>query len=183
MKNHYTAIACVNQAGYIGNQGKLLYNIKADMTNFKLMTIGNVVIMGRKTFESLPHQKPLKNRINIIVTRNVDYKIPYIETWTKEELNSTFLVNSLEETDKLCSTYFADKELFIIGGSQIYDEAYKKEMINKAVITMVSSSTEGDATFPNLYDDPNYRLCFKTTSLRDHLQDIYYKYQIFKRKN
>ena len=64
----FKIIACINKRGVIGNHGKLLYSIKNDMKNFKSMTIGNVVIMGRYTFESLPKKKPLKDRINIIIT-------------------------------------------------------------------------------------------------------------------
>ena len=60
----FKIIACVNQEGVIGNEGKLLYTIKADLKNFRNQTLSNVVIMGRKTFESLPNGKPLDGRIN-----------------------------------------------------------------------------------------------------------------------
>lgn len=181
MRNSYKLIACSNQAGVIGKEGKLLYSIKADMTNFKSLTIGNVVIMGRKTFESLPHHKPLKNRINIIVTRNIDYSPIGSENWTKEEINSTFLVNSLEEVDDLCYAYFDNKELFIIGGGEIYKEAYEKGMIDEAILTVVSDDTEGDAYLPEFDKDKSYRVIFRTTTLRDHPGDIYYKYMVYKK--
>ena len=99
MRNKYTMIACINNNGAIAKDGNLMYNIKADMDNFKSLTIDNVVIMGRKTFESLPNSKPLKNRINIIVTGNSEYSPVNADTWTKEELNNTYLVNSLQEAD------------------------------------------------------------------------------------
>ena len=71
----FKIIACINKRGVIGNHGKLLYSIKNDMKNFKSMTIGNVVIMGRYTFESLPKKKPLKDRINIIITKDNEYNV------------------------------------------------------------------------------------------------------------
>ena len=71
----FKIIACINQKRALGKDGKLLYTIKNDLANFKRMTVGNVVIMGRKTFESLPNGEPLKDRINIILTSNEEYGV------------------------------------------------------------------------------------------------------------
>lgn len=181
MRNKYTVIACVNNKNAIAKDGNLMYNIKADMANFKSLTIDNVVIMGRKTFESLPNGKPLKNRINIIVTGNSEYSPVGSESWTKDELNNTYLVNSLQEADDLCYAYFADKELFIIGGGQIYSKAYELDMVDKVIITLVNDDTEGEVYFPNIEDD-KFKVIFKTMSLRDHPNDTYYRYVVYKRK-
>lgn len=182
MRNKYTMIACINNNGAIAKNGNLMYNIKADMANFKSLTIDNVVIMGRKTFESLPNSKPLKNRINIIVTGNSEYSPVNADTWTKEELNNTYLVNSLQEADDLCFAYFADKELFIIGGGQIYSKAYELDMVDKAIITLVNDDAEGDVYFPDFENDDKFKVIFKTMSLRDHPNDTYYRYIVYKRK-
>ena len=107
IRNKYTAIVCINNKNAIGNSGNLMYHIKADMKNFKSLTTDNVVIMGRKTFESLPNKRPLKNRINIIVTENIDYRPMGCDSWTKDEINNTYLVNSLQEADDLCFAYFS----------------------------------------------------------------------------
>ena len=69
----FKIITCINKKGVIGNEGKLLYHIKNDLANFKRMTVGNVVIMGRKTFESLPGGKPLNDRINIVLTHDAEW--------------------------------------------------------------------------------------------------------------
>ena len=71
----FKIIACINQKRALGKDGKLLYTIKNDLLNFKRQTLGNVVIMGRKTFESLPNKEPLKDRINIILTSNEEYGV------------------------------------------------------------------------------------------------------------
>ena len=97
-----------------------MYHIKADLENFRSLTIGNVVILGRRTFESLPNSRPLPGRINIIVTRNTDYTPEGVENWSQEDINNTFIVNSLQEADDLCYSYFSDRELFIIGGGIVY---------------------------------------------------------------
>ena len=182
IRNKYTAIVCVNNKNVIGSSGNLMYHIKADMENFKSWTSENVVIMGRKTFESLPHPKPLKNRINIIVTGNSDYTPVGSDSWTKDEINNTYLVNSLQEADDLCFAYFSDKELFIIGGGQIYKEAYEKGFIDKAIVTLVNDDADGDVVFPEMDKDDKYKVIFKTMSLRDHPQDLYYRYIVYQRR-
>ena len=74
-KNKYTAIVCVNNKNAIGKDGELIYSIGADMRNFRSLTTDNVVIMGRKTFESLPDRHPLKERVNIVLTKNESYTV------------------------------------------------------------------------------------------------------------
>ena len=182
IRNKYTAIVCINNKNVIGNSGNLMYHIKADMKNFKSLTTDNVVIMGRKTFESLPNKRPLKNRINIIVTENIDYRPMGCDSWTKDEINNTYLVNSLQEADDLCFAYFSDKELFIIGGGQIYKESYENGFIDKAIVTLVNDDTDGDVFFPDIDKDDNYKVIFKTMSLRDYTQDLYYRYIVYQRR-
>lgn len=67
MKN-VSAVVAVNSNWGIGNNNQLLYHIKEDMRRFKTLTENNVVIMGRKTFDSLPNRTPLSNRINVVIT-------------------------------------------------------------------------------------------------------------------
>jgi dihydrofolate reductase len=179
-KNHYTMIACVNKKMAIGKEGKLLYDIRGDKTNFARLTTGNVVIMGRKTFESLPSGKPLKNRINIILTTKSDYHLE--PTSDIDEYKDTYVCSSLQEVDELCYSLFPDKELFIIGGGLVYDESYKLGIVDKVILTLVNDEAEGDTYFPNIIEDKNYKLTFKTTSLRSHSNEVYYRYMFF-RKN
>lgn len=182
MRNSYTAIACINGKNAIANEGKLMYHIKADLENFRSLTIGNVVILGRRTFESLPNSRPLPGRINIIVTRNTDYTPEGVENWSQEDINNTFIVNSLQEADDLCYSYFSDRELFIIGGGIVYSEAFKLNMVDKVILTVVNDDADGDVFFPDMSQNESFKVIFKTTSLRDHPNDTYYKYVVYKRK-
>lgn len=176
-KNKYTAIACVNNAGVIAKDGNLLYKIRCDLKNFARLTTNNVVIMGRKTFESLPNGLPLKDRVNIVITSQKDYNVV---NGDPELYKDTYVCNSLEEADSLCYAFFENKELFIIGGGTIYDEAFKMDIVDKAIITLVNDNTEGDVYFPQINED-KYRVIFKTTALRDQPTDMYYLYVVYKR--
>jgi dihydrofolate reductase len=181
VKNKYTLIACANKKWAIGKDNGLMYHIHIDMMNFKSLTTDNVVIMGRKTFESLPGKKPLKNRINIIITSQEDYQVAP-DNWTTDDINNTYFANSLEDADLLCEAFFSDKELFIIGGGQIYEKAYELGMVNKAIITYVNDESEGDTYLHNYDEDDNYKIIFRTASLRDHALQIYYRYIVYLKK-
>lgn len=174
----YTAIVCMNNKLVIGNEGKQLYYINSDLENFKRLTTDNVVIMGRNTFESIGH--PLPGRVNIILTKDPDYKLP---VYDNELYDDTYICNSLEEVDDFCYAYFSDKELFVIGGGKIYNEYYQNGLIDKAIVTLVNDDKEGDVLFPDIENDENYKLIFKTMSLRDHPTDTYYRYLVYKKKN
>ena len=111
-ERHIIAAVADNKA--IGYQNKLIYNISNDMQHFKKLTLGNVVIMGRKTYESIG-SKPLKCRNNIVVTtKGID--IP------DSEINNLFQVNSLEEAYELAEQLDGEK-IFVIGGAQLYETA------------------------------------------------------------
>ena len=178
-KNKYTAIVCVNNKNAIGKDGELIYSIGADMRNFRSLTTDNVVIMGRKTFESLPDRHPLKERVNIVLTKNESYTV---DTDNPELFKDTYVCNSLSEVDDLCYSMFPDKELFIIGGEKIYSEAYVLGIIDKAIVTHVNDGEDGDSYFPDLANDENYKQVFKTTALRDQAKDLYYRYIVYKKK-
>ena len=111
-ERHIIAAVADNKA--IGYQNKLIYKISNDMQHFKELTLGNVVIMGRKTYESIG-SKPLKCRNNIVVTTK-GIEIP------DSEINNLFQVGSLEEAYELAETLDGDK-IFIIGGAQLYAAA------------------------------------------------------------
>lgn len=99
---NFKIIACINQKRVLGNEGKLLYHIGNDLANFKRMTVGNVVIMGRKTFESLPNGVPLKDRVNIIITTDEEYGVD-------AKFDNVYIVHSVEDAVELCDAFFSDK--------------------------------------------------------------------------
>ena len=99
-------IVAIGKDGAIGRNGDLIWKIPEDLKRFKALTTGHPVIMGRKTWESLP-KKPLPNRRNIVVTRQKDFQAEGAET-----------ANSINEAMKLVE----GEDAFIIGGAEIYKE-------------------------------------------------------------
>jgi len=176
-RNKYTAIVCVNNKGVIGKDGKLLYDIRGDKGNFKRLTEGNVVIMGRKTFEEIGH--PLKDRVNIVLTSNQDYTFG---DCNEEEYKDTYVCTNIQEVDSLCYAYFQDKELFVMGGEAVYNEFFSLGLVEKAIVTLVNDEQEGDVHFYWLAEDSkDFKVIFKTMSLRDHPSDTYYRYIVYKK--
>ena len=127
-------IAAVSKNGVIGVDNKLPWDLPEDLKRFKELTTGNVVIMGRKTYESIG--KPLPNRINIVVTRDKNFFTPNV-----------IVANSL---DSALLKAGGNKDIFIIGGGEIYKQSIG--FADKLYITEVDMEVEGDTTFPTISD-------------------------------
>lgn len=129
------AIVATNKEGAIGANGDLPWHLSEDLRHFKELTMAHPVIMGRKTWESLP-KRPLPGRRNIVISRNEDYRAEGAEVF-----------GSIEEAVDAC------REIpFIIGGAQIYKEAIP--FCTRVYLTIVDASAEGaDAFFPPLPDE------------------------------
>lgn len=134
--------ACDRKMG-IGKDGGIPW--KSDLKFFKEMTTNHVIIMGRKTWESL-HQPPLPNRINIVVsTRYPDgrfYKL------INEDKRIFYSVKDLEEALSLSNRNWPDKERFIIGGEQLYRTAFESGLVNSVLLTRYGLEDECDTFFP-----------------------------------
>ena len=120
----------------IGKDGDLLAHIKADMQFFRKKTMGNVVVMGRKTLESFPGQNPLPDRVNVVITKNKEYQ--------KE---GVIVVHSIAEAVEKCKE-FTEKEIFVIGGETIYQQMLP--YCETAFITKMDVTFAADTYFPNL---------------------------------
>jgi dihydrofolate reductase len=128
-------IAAVARNHVIGKDNQLLWHIPEDMAHFKALTAGHTVIMGRKTWESLPERfRPLPGRNNIVITRQGDYAAP-----------GAGIAASLENALELASTATI---AFVIGGEQVYRLAMP--LANRLEITEVALEPEGDAWFPEI---------------------------------
>ncbi len=126
----------------IGRENKLLVSIPADMKFFRTTTTGKVVIMGRKTLESFPGGLPLKNRVNIVITRDKNYKV-----------KDAVVVHSIEEALEEAKKY-SQEDVYVIGGDSIY-----KQMLpycTKAHVTKIDFAYEADTFFPNLDEDEQW---------------------------
>ena len=132
VKSELTIIAAASTNNVIGFDNKLIWNIPKDLKRFKELTQSHSVIMGRKTFESLP--SPLPNRRNIVVTRNKDYSPEGIEVFS-----------SIEDAIYVCKD---DLQPFIIGGGEIYSQTIN--LVDKIELTRVYKDYQGDAFFPDI---------------------------------
>ncbi len=136
-------IANVDRHWGIGKDNDMLFHNKDDLTRFRALTLNNIVVMGRRTLESLPGGKPLKDRENIVLTRGA----PGGEGF--------YRAGSLEELFKLLRFPFAhDKKVYIIGGAQVYELLLP--YCEKALITHTLALKPADSFFPRLTRLPGW---------------------------
>lgn len=132
-------IAAVDNNWNIGNKGGLLFSLPDDMKFFRTTTSGKIVVMGRKTLESFPGSKPLKNRVNIVLSR------------TKHDIDGAEFVTNVEELLERIKSYDTD-DVYVIGGAQIY--SLLLPYCDTALITHVDAvAEEADSKFPELNND------------------------------
>ena len=149
-----TIIVAMDNNRVIGKDGKIPWYIPEDMAMFKATTTGHTVIMGRKTWESLPATKrPLPDRDNIVITRNKSYEAPGAK-----------VAHSLKEALKLCDH---TKYTFVIGGAEIYKEALP--IADRMLVTELGMSCEGNVKFPPFTQDWCIDKRFNYVSKRDRI--------------
>lgn len=153
-------IAAVAKNGVIGNENKLIWHIAEDLKRFKKLTLNHAVIMGRKTYESLPIQ-PLPNRKNIVITSNPNIKF-----------TGAITVNSPKKAINICKN---DNEIFICGGASIYKQFLPTT--TNMYLTLVHKNFEGDTLFPK-FDNTNWEITDKV----DGKDKYEYSFINYKRK-
>ena len=137
-------IANVDINWAIGKNNQLLVKIPADMKFFRETTTGKVVVMGRQTLECFPNGQPLKNRTNIVLTHDRNYRVA-----------DAIVVYSMDELHEELKKY-PSEDIYIIGGESIY-----RQMVDEcdvAHITKVDYAYDADAHFPNLDEKPEWRI-------------------------
>ena len=137
-------IVAVDENWGIGKDGDLLHPISTDLKNFRRLTTGNVIVMGRKTLESFPKKKPLPNRVNIVLTGNKDYPAEGI-----------VLCHDPKDLPALLAQY-GEQEIFVVGGGSIYRQLLP--LCEKAYVTHIRASYPADTFFPDLAADPAWTL-------------------------
>lgn len=137
-------IVAADQNWGIGKDNHLLVSIPADMKMFRQETIGKVVVMGRKTLESFPGGQPLKNRTNLVLTKNKDYHPKGVQVfYSLEEL--------LEELKK-----YPSDQIYCIGGESVYRQLLP--LCDTAQVTRIDFAYEADSYFPNLDEMPDWKV-------------------------
>lgn len=128
----------------IGYKNDLIYNISEDKKFFRRTTLEKVVVMGRKTFLSLPNSAPLKNRTNIVMSRDKNFKA-----------DGVTVCHSKEEFLHLLENYDS-KDVYIIGGAEIYAELF--DLCDTAIITKIDDDKPADKFFPDIDSMKNWKL-------------------------
>ncbi|MCR4587271.1 MAG: dihydrofolate reductase [Lachnospiraceae bacterium] len=136
------AIVAVDSNWGIGNKNELLVRIPNDQKMFRQETTGKVVVLGRKTIETFPGGKPLKNRTNIILTHNPSYTV-----------EDAIVVHNEEELKEALKAFDTDT-VYIIGGESIYKQFVP--LCDTVHVTKIDHSYEADAFFPNLDENPDW---------------------------
>lgn len=137
-------IVAVDQNWAIGKEGDLLFHLRGDMKRFRQMTTGKTVLLGRKTLESFPGEKPLPNRRNVVLTSRTQEQ-PGIE-----------IVHTMEELAAAASSEPED-DVFVIGGGSVYAALLSR--CRRAYITRVEAIDAGaDTFFPNLDKLPGWEI-------------------------
>ena len=158
-------IAAVANNGVIGNKNRLIWHMPADLKFFRNTTLGHTMIMGRKTFESIG--KPLPGRETIIVTQQEDYHV-----------EGCRIAHSYKEALKLAKK---EKEVFVVGGAEIYTQAINHNSTKTIYITRVFASFDGDTFFPEI-DCDKWETVERNDMEPDKDNKYPYSFKIYKRK-
>ena len=159
-------IAAVDKNWAIGRNNKLLVSIPDDMKFFRETTTGKVVVMGRKTLESFPGKKPLKNRVNIVLTGDRSY-----------QADGAVIVHDMEELHEELKKY-PSEDIYVIGGESIYRQMLP--YCDVAHVTKIDHAYEADAYFPDLDSDPEWEIT--ADSDEQVYFDITYQFLKYERK-
>ncbi|SCP99953.1 dihydrofolate reductase [Anaerobium acetethylicum] len=157
-------IVAVDKNWVIGCKGKLLVSIPGDMKFFREVTTGKVVVMGRKTLESFPNGLPLRNRTNIVLTRDKNYNA-----------KGALVVNSMEELLAELKKY-NEEDIYVIGGESIYRQLLP--YCKTAHVTKIDHAYAGDTFFPNLDEMPEWKITAESDEQTYFdLEYVFYKYE------
>lgn len=149
----------------IGNKGQLLVSIPADQKMFREETLGKVLVMGRKTLESLPGGQPLYGRTTIVLSRDQSYSV-----------KGAVVAHSLEEALKELEKYPTD-DIYVAGGQEIYEMFLP--YCHKAYVTWIDYEYDADTYFPNLEQDENWEL--KAESDEQTYFNLCYEFRMYQR--
>ena len=125
----------------IGNNGIIPWNIPGEQTLFRELTTGNIVVIGRRTYDEIG--RPLPNRITIVISKSREYSG-----------GNLYTVGTLDEAVKLASDIAPDKDIYLSGGSSVYKEGL--ELADVLYLTEIDLDVEGDTFFPEICEE-NYK--------------------------
>lgn len=130
-------VAAVSYNNVIGNNNQLPWKMPSDLAHFKKLTLGKVVVMGRKTFESIG--RPLPDRVNIVIST---------QPCPAQHGDQVIWVNSVEHALRVCELNYKGVEVMVIGGGDIYNQFMP--LADMLIITRIEAEVEGDTQFPKI---------------------------------
>ncbi len=141
-------VVAVDRNWAIGKGGKLLIHNKYDLEHFKALTIGKTVVYGRKTLETFPGKKPLKERTNLVLTHDQNYVV-----------DGATVIHDLSELEN-----YPSDDIYVIGGASLYDQLFDK--CKYAFVTHFEyADPDADAFFPNLAEKKNWEILEETPTV------------------
>lgn len=174
----FDVIAAMDLNLGIGKAGKLPWRLSGDMQHFKEITTAtvtegkkNAVIMGRKTWESLPAKfKPLPGRLNIVLTRNKDLSLPAGVLKAQDFPSALSLLENRQWSDTI-------ENIFVIGGNEVFAAALKSPQCRSVYLTQILSTFECDTFFPDFRNE------FKETLASPHIEEgpLQYYFAVYSR--
>lgn len=159
-------IAAVDSNWAIGYQNSLLVRIPSDQKMFRELTEGKVIVVGRKTLETFPQKQPLKNRVNIVLSKDKKYTV-----------KGAIVLHSIKELRKELEKY-DDKEVYVAGGASVYEQLLP--YCDTAYITKIDYAYQADAHFPRLDNMPDWELT--ADSEEQTYFDLEYYFRKYERK-
>ena len=153
------ALVAVDNNWAIGKDNDLLFKLPNDMRAFKVATLNKIVVCGRKTLESFPNGKPLKNRSTICICSRENNR------------DDCYCVNDIEELIKLIKELSKTQDIFIIGGAQIYKKLLY--VCDEIIVTKVNTDGNGTVFFPDLDYDPHFYLDYCSSAIPDGVNNEY----------
>ena len=147
------AIVHADKKWGIGKGNDMMFSLPKDMKFFRETTMGHTVVMGGKTLRSFPNQKPLKNRVNIVLTRG-------------QVCDECVVAHDFDELKGQLKSRENTEEIYIMGGGAIYKELI--EYCDKALVTKVDAIGGADVFFPNLDEMENFVCVYESEPIEDN---------------
>ena len=160
------AIVHADKEWGIGKDGDMMFSLPKDMRFFRETTTGNVVVMGGNTLRSFPGQKPLKNRVNIVISRG-------------QVRDDCIIVRTMDALKQAIKDRQNDGDIYVIGGAQIYAELMP--YCHQALVTKVDAVGGADTFFPNLDEDENFVCIYESEPMDDNGYTI--RFTTYENKN
>ena len=168
-KMSVTIIVACDPDGVIGKDGKLPWRMPEDLKMFRERTLDHAIIMGRKTWESLP-KKPLDRRANIVISRTMSEQ-------TSDPILGPHWFGSIEEAIRAVRNsgefeWVKSGNIYLIGGAQLYRTALDRDLVDKIILSRIEKKYDGDVHFPNIEGDSRWYKC--NTDRKDGFEVLHF---------